>query len=323
MDRTLLVDSREYIKQHAHQETSHHDYSRPRDRCFHGRSAGHAAPSHTALQHLGGMTMSQIHFFIEAGVAQISMDAPPLNLLNRPMVTRLGELLAACEADDTVRAIVVRGAGGRAFSAGSDLSELRGLIAQGPQALAAKFTQDESVFGALAHFPKPTVAAIEGAALGGGLELAVCCDLVVASRSAKLGLPEIRLGVFPSSGGTVRVTRRIGPGRARYMMLLGDSIDAATAHAWGLVDELCDEGNALVEATRLATRLAAGPALAQQGCKAALDAAQDQDETSAIAVANEWAVALGFSADLAEGLRAFDEKRKPVFGNDRIRTSTP
>jgi enoyl-CoA hydratase/carnithine racemase len=196
------------------------------------------------------------------------------------------------------------------------------LIQQGHAALSAKFAQDEAVFSALARFPKPTVAAIEGAAVGGGLELAVCCDFVVASMTAKLALPEIRLGVFPASGGTVRVTHRIGPARARRMMLLGDSIDAATAHAWGLVDELCGEGAAAVEAGRLAARLAAGPALAQQGCKAALDAALDLDEAGALAVSNEWAVALGFSGDLAEGLRAFDEKRKPVFGTDRIRPST-
>ncbi|RYY94763.1 MAG: enoyl-CoA hydratase/isomerase family protein, partial [Comamonadaceae bacterium] len=180
-----------------------------------------------------------------------------------------------------------------------------------------------SVSCALAHFPKPTVAAIEGAAVGGGLELAVCCDLLVAARTAKLALPEIRLGVFPGSGGTVRVTRRVGAARARRMMLLGDAIDAATAHAWGLVDELCDEGTAALEAGKLAARLAAGPALAQQGCKAALDAAMDMDEAGALAVATEWAVRLGFSGDLAEGLRAFDAKRKPAFGADRIRIPTP
>ncbi|RYY85364.1 MAG: enoyl-CoA hydratase/isomerase family protein [Comamonadaceae bacterium] len=268
------------------------------------------------------MTMGTVHIAIEAGIAHLTLDAPPMNTLDRGMVARLGALLHDCERDDAVRAVLLHGAGDRAFSAGSDLAELRGLIDQGRDALAAKFAQDDAVFGALARFPKPTLAAIEGAAVGGGLELAVCCDLLVASRAAKLALPEIRLGVFPGSGGTVRVTRRIGPARARRMMLLGDAIDAATAHDWGLVDALCDEGAALQEAGKLAARLAAGPALAQQGCKAAIDAALDLDEAGALAVATDWAVTLGFSGDLAEGLRAFDAKRRPAFGADRIRIPT-
>jgi enoyl-CoA hydratase/carnithine racemase len=170
------------------------------------------------------------------------------------------------------------------------------------------------VFGALAHCPKPTVAAIEGAAIGGGLELAVCCDFVVAARTAKLGLPEIRLGVFPGSGGTVRVTQRIGPARARRMMLLGDAIDAQTALSWGLVDEVCEAGEALATAMTLAARLAAGPALAQEGCKLAIAGASHADEDAALDIAQGWSVRLGFSPDLAEGLRAFDEKRAPAFG---------
>lgn len=258
--------------------------------------------------------MGAVHFEVRERIGFVTLDARPMNPLDRAMVARLGELVAQCARDPGVRALLLQGAGGRAFSAGSDLAELRGLIAQGREALAAKFAQDGGVFGALAHFPKPTVAAIEGAAIGGGLELAACCDLIVCARNAKLGLPEIRLGVFPGSGGTVRVTRRIGPGRARRMMLLGDSVDASTAHAWGLVDELCEEGEAVAVASKFAARLGAGPMRAIEGCKAALDAAMDADEAQALAVANRWAVELGFSEDLVEGLRAFDEKRRPTFG---------
>lgn len=257
--------------------------------------------------------MGTIHFEVRDRIGLVTLDSPPMNPLDRAMVTRLGELLADAAADTGVRALLLHGAGGRAFSAGSDLNEVRGMIARGRDALAAKFAQDDAVFGALAAFPKPTLAAIEGTAMGGGLELATCCDFIVCARNARLGLPEIRLGVFPGSGGTVRVTRRIGPGRARRMMLLGDAIDAATAERWGLVDELCDEGQAVAVATPLAARLAAGPARAMQGCKESLAAAIDQDERAALDVSRRWAVDLGFSDDLAEGLRAFDEKRRPVF----------
>lgn len=248
------------------------------------------------------------------GIARLVLDAPPMNTLSRAMVAQLGELLAACRSDAEVRVLLMHGGGTRAFSAGSDLGELRDLIARGESALAAKFAQDRAVFGALADFPKPTIAAIEGAAVGGGLELAACCDFLLASRTARFALPEIRLGVFPGSGGTVRVTRRVGAARARRMMLLGDSIDAEKALDWGLVDELADPGEALAAALKLAGRLAAGPALAQQGCKAALAAAVERSESEALDVADHWAVRLGFSEDLAEGLRAFDEKRAPRFG---------
>jgi enoyl-CoA hydratase/carnithine racemase len=169
------------------------------------------------------------------------------------------------------------------------------------------------VFGQVAHFPKPTIAAIEGAAIGGGLELAAACDFVVASRRSRLALPEINLGAFPGSGGTVRITQRIGPGRARRMMLLGDFVDATTAQAWGLVDELCDEGDAFAVGMRLAQRLEAGPALAYEGCKAAIDAALEGDEAAALNLAARWAVRLGMSEDVAEGLLALGERRKPKF----------
>lgn len=263
--------------------------------------------------------MGSVHLDIVDRVACVTLDAPPANALDRAMVAALDDVLARCERDDAVRCLVVRGAGSKTFCAGSDLDELKTLVARGRPALESKFAQDDAVFGRLAHAPIPTVAAIEGAAIGGGLELAACCDLIVAGRGAKLGLPEIRLGVFPGSGGTVRVTRRVGPGRARQMMLLGDSIDAASGLAWGLLNDVVDDGRAVERALEWARRLATGPSLAQEGCKAALDAAADLGEGEALAASRRWAVDLGSSADLAEGLRAFDEKRRPVFGADRIR----
>lgn len=257
--------------------------------------------------------MDPVNLEKKDGVARLELAAPPMNTLTRAMVTRLAERLDDCRADRAVRAVLLHGAGTRAFSAGSDLLELRGLIEQGQAALAAKFVQDMEVFGALAHFPKPTIAALEGTAMGGGLELAAGCDFIVAARGARLALPEIRLGVFPGSGGTVRITQRIGPARARRLMLLGDPIDAATAQSWGLVDEICEDGAALATASRLAQRLAAGPAQGYEGCKAAIDAALEGSEARALEVARDWAVRLGFSDDLAEGLRAFEARRAPRF----------
>lgn len=258
--------------------------------------------------------MGHINLHIEAGVARLVLDAPPMNAMDRTMIEQLEAHLQTCHRDDAVRVLLLHGNGSRAFSAGSDLGELRGLIAAGHDALRGKFEQYQRVFDALAHFPKPTLAAIEGAAMGGGLELAVCCDVIVAARGARLALPEIRLGVFPGSGGTVRVTQRIGAARAKRMMLLGDPLDVETALQWGLVDDVCDDGAAVATAQALAQRLAEGPRQAQQACKACIEAAVHEDEATALALSNRYAVELGFSADLAEGLAAFDAKRQPVFG---------
>ena len=169
------------------------------------------------------------------------------------------------------------------------------------------------VYGRFAHFPKPTVAAIEGIALGGGLELASGCDLIVASAGARLGLPEIKLGGFPGSGGTVRVTRRIGMGRAKELMLLGDIITAETALDWGLINRIAPDGQAKAMAMDLAARLAQAPAQAVYACKTALDNAFDLPEAEAIARTLDLSEVISQTQDFAEGVSAFFDKRPARF----------
>jgi enoyl-CoA hydratase len=248
------------------------------------------------------------------GVAVITLENPPVNALTRAMIAALGAQLAALADDAGVRSVALRAAGTRAFCAGSDLHEFPALL-QTPGAMAAKFDKDGMVFGSLAHFPKPTIAAIAGVAFGGGLELAACCDLIVAAPDARFALPEIALGAFPGSGGTVWVTRRIGFARAHEMMMLGEPIDAGTALAWGLVNRLTED--VFAAAFALAQRLAAGPAHALQRCKQALGAAVDSPEQEALALSRRYAEEIAASADLREGLQAFHERRPPRF-DDRI-----
>ena len=131
--------------------------------------------------------------------------------------------------------------------------------------------KENETYSKVDDFPKPTIAAVAGLAFGGGLELAVCCDLLVVEENARLALPEIKLGVFPGSGGTVRVTRRIGEGRAKEMMFFGEPIDAQTALAWGLVNRVVPPGEALLTACRMAAELAQRPNRALQICKRAID----------------------------------------------------
>ncbi|MFC5521817.1 enoyl-CoA hydratase/isomerase family protein [Polaromonas jejuensis] len=248
------------------------------------------------------------------GVAVLTLDNPPLNVVFRGLTEALGRALNALEVDAAVRAVVLTGAGTRAFCAGSDIAEFQPLMAPG-RIVPEKLALQHEVFGRLDDFPKPTVAAVNGLAFGGGLEIAVCCDLIVADETARFALPEIKLGVFPGSGGPVRVTRRVGEGRAKEMMFLGDPIDAATAQAWGLVNRVVPKGTALEAALAIAVTLAQRPPLALALCKQAIDLTFDMAEDAAIAAALPLSERVFTSAESQEGVRAFLAKETPRFPN--------
>lgn len=250
----------------------------------------------------------------DGGMAIITLDNPPLNVVFRGLTQALGRTLDALEADPAVRAVVVTGTGERAFCAGSDIAEFQPLMRPG-RIVPEKLALQHQVFARLDGFPKPTVAAINGLAFGGGLEIAVCCDLIVADERARFALPEIKLGVFPGSGGPVRVTRRIGIGRAKEMMLLGDPIDAATALAWGLANRIAPAGQALPAALALAATLAQRPPLAMALCKQAIGLSFDAPLDDAIAAALPLSERAFTSTESREGVRAFLAKQTPRFPN--------
>lgn len=246
------------------------------------------------------------------GVAVVTLDNPPLNLVSIEMTAALEGLLDAFAEDPAIRVLVLTGSGERAFCAGSDVTEFRTLT--GPaEVLERKLIGENRAYSKLAAFPKPTIAAVQGVALGGGLELAVCCDLIVVEEGVKLGLPEIKLGWFPGSGGTVRVTRRIGEARAKEMMFFGEPIDAQTALRWGLVNRVVAHSQALATARGLAERLAVGPNLALQLCKRAIGASFDVTEEQAVGEALRLSDQAFRSADAKEGIRAFFAKEPPRF----------
>ena len=251
---------------------------------------------------------------VRDGVAVLTLDNPPLNVVFRGLTEALGCVLDALAADASVRAVVVTGAGTRAFCAGSDIAEFQPLMQPG-RIGPEKLELQHRVFARLDDFPKPTVAAVNGLAFGGGLEIAVCCDLIVADESARFALPEIKLGVFPGSGGPVRVTRRVGAGRAKELMFLGEPIDASTALAWGLVNRVVRQGTALDAALVLAATLAQRPPLALALCKQASDLAFDMTKDAAIAAALPLSERAFTSAESREGVRAFLAKQTPNFPN--------
>src|SRR5918911_2779630 len=198
---------------------------------------------------------------VQNGVATITLNNPPLNLVTLELTRQLTETLDRLAADPNARVLVLTGSGERAFCAGSNIGEFADMMEPG-QVVPRKPAEENVAYSMVDDFPKPTIAAVSGLAFGGGLELAVCCDLIVVEEDTRLSLPEIKLGVFPGSGGTVRVTRRIGEGRAKEMMFFGDPIDADTALTWGLVNRVVPKGQALNVAMDMARRLAAQPAVA-------------------------------------------------------------
>jgi enoyl-CoA hydratase/carnithine racemase len=262
------------------------------------------------------MNDKKIRVDVRDGVATLTLSNPPMNVVTLDLTRQLNAALERLSNDADVGALVLTGEGDRAFCAGSDIKEFPGLVA-GKAIVTSKLGFENETYGLVANFSKPTVAAIERLALGGGLELAAGCDLVVVSQDARLGLPEILLGGFPGSGGTVRVTRRIGVGRANEMMLLGGMIDAETALAWGLANRIVPKGKALETARGLAAQLAAGPAQAIYACKQALRYACDLPEAEAIRRTLDLSEGLSRTADFAEGVEAFITKRKARF-TDRL-----
>lgn len=249
---------------------------------------------------------------VHGGVATVTLDNPPLNVVFRGLTVALGRVLETLAADASVRAVVVTGAGDRAFCAGSDIAEFQPLMQPG-RIVPEKLALQHEIFARLDDFPKPTVAAINGVAFGGGLEIAVCCDLLVADESARFALPEIKLGVFPGSGGPVRVTRRIGAGRAKELMFLGEPIDANTALAWGLINRVAPRGQAMAQAHALAATLGQRPALALALCKQAIAQSFDAPEDEAIARALPLSDRAFSSSEAQVGVRAFLAKETPRF----------
>ncbi|NVM98484.1 enoyl-CoA hydratase/isomerase family protein [Arthrobacter sp. SDTb3-6] len=258
------------------------------------------------------MPLGTTTYRVEDGVAVIELVNLPLNLVSLPLTADLNEHLKAAADDHQVHAIVLTGAGEKAFCAGSDIDEFDEFMQSG-RVVPGKLRFQNEVFSRLEQLPKPTVAALNGLAYGGGLEIALCCDVIVADETAKLALPEIRLGVFPSSGGPVRLSRRIGPGRAKRMIFTAESVDARQAEQMGLVDELVPQGTALVAALRLATEMGRGPALGLAAAKDLIDRSHVDDWVTLREVSFQWSDEAFSSFDCTEGVRAFRAKEEPNF----------
>jgi enoyl-CoA hydratase len=256
------------------------------------------------------MTTQPVRSTHEDGVALVTLYNPPLNLVTLEMTRQLDALVSRLAADPAVRVMVLTGSGEKAFCAGSDIKEFPNVA---DAVVAKKLARENQAYSHVADFPKPTIAALNGLAFGGGLELAVCCDLIVAEAGGSVALPEIKLGVFPGSGGTIRVTRRIGEGRAKEMMFFGDPVPVETALAWGLVNRVVAPGAAVTTALAMARELAARPSVALQLCKQSIGMAFERPEREAVEATLALSDKAFQTADCAEGVRAFFAKQPPRF----------
>lgn len=255
---------------------------------------------------------SLVGFHRDGHTAVLTLSNGPVNVMNIPLARALGEMVDRCALDDDIRAVIVTGDGTRAFCAGSDINEFPQLHEPGA-AVEKKLRRQNAVFTALSEIPKPTIAALKGIAYGGGLELALCCDLIVAEEQITVALPETNLGVFPSSGGTYRTVRRTSAARAKELVFLAEPISASTACQWGLVNRVVAEGTGLTEALALGRRLATRPAQAIGLAKQLInDAAaySDRDMVERSLVASDQAFS---SAECVEGTEAFLQRRQPDF----------
>jgi enoyl-CoA hydratase/carnithine racemase len=244
----------------------------------------------------------------EGGVATIRIDRPPANALARAVSLELSEAAETVTGDDAVRAVVVWG-GERIFAAGADI---KAMVGYGPDEVAEDVGGLEQACRDLEAIPKVTIAAINGFALGGGLEIALACDFRFAAQDARLGLPEIRLGIIPGSGGTQRLPRLVGLAKARDLIFSGRQVPAGEALDSGLVDRVAPAADLLGLATHTARSFVEGPPLAYAAAKSAL-AAADRPLEEGLRVEREAFVALFATRDQEEGMRAFLDKREPRF----------
>ncbi len=253
------------------------------------------------------MNYKHILFGAGKGTAHITLNRPSvLNALNREMVDEILDAIRDIAGNETIRVLVISGTGNN-FAAGADVASMVDLS----PAEVPGFAYNDA-FNTLEDLPVPTIAAIAGFALGGGLELALACDFRICSKDAKLGSPEIKLGIFPGAGGTQRLPKLIGPSRAMEMIFLGRSIDADTALGYGLCDRVV-EGDPVEEALAMADQLAKQAPAALRIAKRVINYGLGRDVKSGVAFEEKGFAELFATADQKEGMKAFLEKRKPVF----------
>ena len=244
------------------------------------------------------------------GIGTIRLDRPPMNALNVQVQDEIQQAAAEATDDASIRAVIVYG-GEKVFAAGADIKQMLDMTYTDMSARAAALTR---ALGSVARIPKPVVAAIAGYALGGGCEIALACDWRIAAADAKLGQPEISLGIIPGAGGTQRLPRLVGPARAKDLIMSGRLVGAEEALAIGLIDRIVPTGESVYEAAvAMVQPYVTGPAQALRAAKLAIDGGLELDLDRGLDWESQLFTGLFATDDRREGMAAFVEKRKPTF----------
>jgi enoyl-CoA hydratase len=247
---------------------------------------------------------------VEKGVALVTLNNPPLNVVTLPLSKEMADTFAKLEIDSAVKIVVLTGAGVKGFCAGSDLRELAGIR---NVAVDVKLRQENASFNSIELLTKPTIAAIEGVVCGGGAEMAMCCDIRIISDKSRVGFPEIKLGVFPGSGGLWRLPRIVGYPKAVELMLLGELISASEAKEIGFANHMVSAGAVVQAAVAMAKKIAEKPLRSLRVIKAAARALQNKSLEECVAANFSYCDAVFGADDAGEGIAAFLEKRLAVF----------
>lgn len=257
--------------------------------------------------------MEKISVTKNNGIATVVMDNPPMNALGDQVRSELLEAFTELKSDNEVVAIIITGAGERAFMAGADIKEFN---ESGNPHEKEQQVVEENVFDVIANIPKPTIAMINGYALGGGLELALSCDIRIAEDHAKVGLPEVKLGLLPGGGGTQRLPQIVGPSKAKELMFTGDQLTAEEALQLNVVSQVVPKGEGMEAANKLAARLASHSLQALGRIKRLVNEGNEMPLDEGLSLERKLFAELFETKDAKEGIRAFVEKRKPVFTHE-------
>lgn len=257
------------------------------------------------------MKLENLLLEISEGIATVTVNRPAaMNAMNMATLEELEAVVEEIGRNPEIRAAILTGAGTKAFVAGADIAVMRDMTQTQARDLALKA---HGIYAAIESSPKPFIAAVNGYALGGGCELAMACDIRIASENARFGQPEINIGILPGFGGTQRLPRLVGKGRALEIILTGDMIDAREALRIGLVNRVAGQGELLDEARNLARRIASKGLVAIRLCKEAVGNGLEMDLARACVYEAGLFGCSFATADQKEGMGAFLEKRPPVF----------
>lgn len=254
-----------------------------------------------------------VHVETTEGIAIVTIDNPPMNVLSGQVVTELGEVFSSIAEDPNVITVILTGAGNRAFMAGADIKEFPSFIGKEIEEIKDITRKQHQVLNFIDNLPKPTIAVLNGITFGGGCELALTCDIRIAEEQIQIGLPEVKLGLFPGGGGTQRLPRLIGPAKAKELMFIGDPISADEALKIGLVNQVAGNGQGMEAALKMAKKMAGYSLQALSRIKRAVNEGTDTSFDAGIDIEEELFAEVFRTEDVVEGVQAFIGKRKASF----------